>query len=211
MWESGRSSHHLIQDGTQAPDICLSAIRLSSDLYIVDLCGQVNHVNLGQDLALASVVSRNCERAIESPSGRIVEQAVAHEVDNVFELHLGDINTVHSLHNPTWSHTLDKGLTQWIALVAFLRNDFDHTCTDTTGTWGVLADAKWSGLEDGRVNGFNLSWVLKVVVISSSQDHLWCHCLLGTDASSCFQLTILGPMSSPEVDELHCRPGSIMG
>mmetsp|Transcript_42447 Transcript_42447/g.92187 ORF Transcript_42447/g.92187 Transcript_42447/m.92187 type:complete len:236 (+) Transcript_42447:97-804(+) len=173
--------HHVIKHTSQAPNIHLRIVRLGFHQSILHFHWQVHHFHLRKHLSLTLVVACDFERSIESSSGTVVQQSIAHQVQDVLKVHLANIPAIHRFHDPFILHTRHESLSQRISGIPALLDHLQNARTLVVGTWLVLPDAEGSLLELNLQRGLNLRGIGGVEVVSPGDDHLGRHILQGAD------------------------------
>mmetsp|Transcript_36775 Transcript_36775/g.80641 ORF Transcript_36775/g.80641 Transcript_36775/m.80641 type:complete len:486 (-) Transcript_36775:51-1508(-) len=201
------AGNHFVQDHAQTPDVDLGAVRFALDLNVADRHGKVDHGDLGQNFTLALVVTSHLVGAIEGAARGVVQKAIAHEVQNVIESHLGHIHATDRLHDPAVLHALLPGLAQGVTLVAFRLDDLDDTSALAAGSWSVAPNAKGPDAVLNVCCRRNLSWIGGVEIVATCENDLGRHVLQRTNAFLSLKgFAFLCPVSCAEVDELDGRP-----
>mmetsp|Transcript_84814 Transcript_84814/g.252789 ORF Transcript_84814/g.252789 Transcript_84814/m.252789 type:complete len:222 (-) Transcript_84814:670-1335(-) len=204
--EGGRSRDHVVEDHAEAPHVHLGVVHLCLQLRILNCHRQVHHRHLREDLPLALVVPRDLEGTVKGPARRVVEEAVAHEVQDIIKGHVRHVDAAYGLHDPAVLHALLPGLPQGVALVALLRDHLDDPRALPARPGRVLADSKGPDSELGLMRGADLRGVGGIEVVAAGEDHLRGHRLERADAPGRLQGPLPRPEARTEVDELHCRP-----
>mmetsp|Transcript_94134 Transcript_94134/g.304595 ORF Transcript_94134/g.304595 Transcript_94134/m.304595 type:complete len:454 (-) Transcript_94134:123-1484(-) len=203
------SGDHVVEHTTQAPHVHLGPIGLGFHLRILDRCRQLDLHDLRQNLALALVVARDLVATIKGTARGVVKQTVTHQINDVVEVHVGDVLTSHRLHPPADLHALLPSLAQGVALVALLRPHVHDSCALTVVPWGIIIDAKRPGPELNRVQLVDLRRVANVRLIAACKDHLRGHRFECASARGGLHGAVLGPMARAEVDKLDERESSV--